>query len=235
MMATAMDAVAQEADRGARSPGQSTTRDRVVELIDRIASSPASTASPASPGPLAETPRAPDPIAVAQATAAPQVAVAVHEAARALDAAGFVPESSLHPQTVDQIRTTARKLAELAREFRVVGVIFRADDRWDMRSFPDVGQAADWYGQVTDAPDTFKYVAYFDRADATSWPKPVNEVLGSGRAIDVRVQVDHAPAPVTPVTPPAPREDDSMKGLAIALGIGAFGLLCVSLMSGRKR
>ena len=57
---------------------------------------------------------------------------------------------------------------------RVVGIVLRSDGSWGLEPFATPDQADDWYGKWLGLPDAYRYVAYFDRSDA-SFPGPLNE------------------------------------------------------------
>jgi len=134
-------------------------------------------------------------LAVAQAVSAPGVAVAVHEAAQARADQGVpAPTGTLPAQTIAQLRDIAIAVADEATG-DIVGVVATQDPTrfagvegaptgWSWLVFPSLRDAADWYGELTETPETFFYVAYYDKTSHT-WPQPVNEVFGTGRAIDI--------------------------------------------------
>lgn len=123
-------------------------------------------------------------LAVAQAKAAPAVAVAVHEAAQDAPPA----TGTLHPQTVAQIRGVAQQLA-LATTGNFVGVSYSSTEQWSVPKFASHDEAAAWYGTEADHADQYRYLAYFDKSDAT-WPSAVDEVLGASGSGIVREHVD---------------------------------------------
>jgi hypothetical protein len=172
-------------------------------------------APPAPPAPSNAMPRRHQQLAVAQAVSAPAVAVAVHEEAQARANQGAPPATgSLPAQTIAETRAIAVAVAEQAKG-AIVGVLCTPDQRWSWLVFPARPAADDWYGAVTDAAETYLYVAYFDRTDG-SWPEPVNEVFGTGRAITVTAHVD-APEPTRSNAPIIA----ALAGLAL-VGIAAF-------------
>jgi len=83
---------------------------------------------------------------------------------------------------------------------------------WSWLVFPTLRAAADWYGELTETPETFCYVAYYDKTSHT-WPQPVNEVFGTGRAIDITAQ------PVPPV-----RSHTSGAVLAVVAALAVAGI-----------
>ena len=50
---------------------------------------------------------------------------------------------------------------------------------WAVSTHPSASEASQWYGTFVHAPTTFQYAAWFDRTDESSWPRPVEEILGS--------------------------------------------------------
>lgn len=64
---------------------------------------------------------------------------------------------------------------------RVVGLIRRSDGTWGIFPFTSADDADDWFGNATDIPSSFVYAAYYDKGDPT-WPGPLNEAVGQGRA-----------------------------------------------------
>ena len=162
-------------------------------------------------------------LAVAQAVSAPGVAVAVHEAAQARADQGVpAPTGTLAAQTIAQIRDIAIAVADEATG-DIVGVVARQDPTsfagvegaptgWSWLVFPTLRAAADWYGELTETPETFCYVAYYDKTSHT-WPQPVNEVFGTGRAIDITAQ------PVPPV-----RSHTSGAVLAVVAALAVAGI-----------
>ncbi len=125
---------------------------------------------------------------LARAITSPSVAVTVHERAAQRQAAGALPaQGTLHPQTLAQIRAVAAELAhDSAGSF--LGVNYAPDERWSVPLFRSADEMHAWYGHLTDTPDAFRYLATFDKT-SPSWPAPVNEVFGSGKAIGVNVHV----------------------------------------------
>lgn len=79
------------------------------------------------------------------------------------------------------VTATAREQASnAAKEFpaRVIGVVQLADGTWKLEAFETSDAADDWYGQWLGLPHAFRYLAYYDRSDAT-FPGPLNEAQGA--------------------------------------------------------
>jgi hypothetical protein len=171
-------------------------------------------------------------LAVAQAVSAPDVAVAVHETAQARADQGVpAPTGTLSAQTIAQIRDIAIAVAEEATG-DIVGVAATQDPTsfagvegaptgWSWQVFPSLGAAADWYGELTDKPESFYYVAYYDKT-SHAWPQPVNEVFGTGRAIDITAQ------PIPPV-----RSHTSGAVVAVVAALAVAGIAALA-SSGRE-
>jgi len=60
---------------------------------------------------------------------------------------------------------------------QVIGVALTGDG-WQLKPFDSVDDADDWFGNATDIPHTFVYVAYFDKGDPL-FPAPLNEAHGT--------------------------------------------------------
>jgi hypothetical protein len=176
------------------------------------------TSPPAQPIP----PTQPDQhLAIAQAVSAPAVAVAVHEAAHDRAAQGQpLASGTLSPSTIAQIRGTAAAVAQRTPG-SFVGVSCSSQEQWSTLVFPSSDAAADWYGATADTPEEFRYLAYYDKTDATSWPQPVNELFGSGKALVVTAQ-------------PPPRAARTNLGAIAAIAALAFGG-AVALASGSRK
>lgn len=145
---------------------------------------------PVDPNPISTPPPMPSPpstprqhLAHARAANAPSIAVAVHEDAHAR---GPATMGALHPRAVADIRDMARRFASDSMG-SFVGVAYSPDEQWSVPLFTSAAQAASWYEQVTDAPDAFRYVAFFDKT-APSWPSPIQELFGSSRTLGAAAQ-----------------------------------------------
>lgn len=178
---------------------------------------PAAAAAPSVPGapPLR-------PSAVAQALAAPSVAVQSHQdAATRTDG----PRGTLPAATIADVRAMAASMAARSPA-QFLGANLDPDGSWSLPEFRSADEAASWYGHLTDSPDAFRYLAYYDKTDR-SWPGPVNEVFGSGRAIGVTVHVDR----------PAPRATVKTRtNYGPIAAVGAFSLASfITIFAGRRR
>lgn len=159
----------------------------------------------------------------ARAAQAPAVAVEVHADARARDDAGAPPPTStVHPQTVADIRAVAGELAQRAGA-PVVGVSYSAGDQWAVLQFQTADEAAGWYDQTHDHLDAFKYLAYFDKS-SPAWPGSVNEVLGASKVAEVH---ESAPAQIVTVV-------KNHYGVTAAIA-GVAGAATLLLLSKHKR
>ncbi len=180
-------------------------------LPPEIATAPpaASTARPSSVAPSGQQ------LAVAQAVSAPAVAVSVHEAAQARTDQGAPPPAGTFPaQTIAEIRAIAVAIADQTAG-AIVGVTCAPDQRWSWLVFPSPPAADDWYGKLTDAPETFLYAAYFDKTDGDVWPEPLNEVFGTGKTIPVTAHAD----------PPArPRTNTALVAVIAALALAGVAV-----------
>lgn len=168
-------------------------------------------------------------LAVAQAVTAPDVAVAVHEAAQARADQGVpAPTGTLSAQTIAQIRDIAIAVADEATG-DVVGVAATQDPTspagvegaptgWSWQVFPSLDAAADWYGELTEKPESFFYVAYYDKT-SHAWPQPVNEVFGAGKAIDITAQ---------PVSPARSHTSGAVVAVVAALALAGIAALASS-------
>lgn len=163
--------------------------------------------------------------AVAQAVTAPDVAVAVHEAAQARADQGVpAPTGMLSAQTIAQIRDIAIAVADEATG-DIIGVAATQDPTrfagsegaptgWSWQVFPSLDAAADWYGELTDKSERFFYVAYYDKT-SQAWPQPINEVFGTGKAIDV-------------TAPPPPRSHTSGAVVAVVAALAVAGIAALA-------
>lgn len=187
-------------------------------------SSPA--ARPVLPPELATAPSGPPspavptgPLAVAQAVSAPAVAVSVHEDAQARADQGEPPPTGMPaPQTIAQMRDIAIAVAEHA-PVGVVGVTCAPPQQWTWLGFSSLIAAADWYGQLCQAPEKFLYIAYYDKTGDV-WPQPLNEVFGAGRPLVVTAHVDPSARP-------------QMSGAVVVI-MAVLGLAGVAALASRK-
>lgn len=174
-------------------------------------------------------------LAVTQAKNAPKHAVGVYEVAN--NPAVPAARGSLPSDTIAQIRAHGKAEATAAGQ-QFVGAVLAPNGGWVVEFFPSRDALDTWYGQVTDQPETFQYVAAFD---FTQGPNAREELFGSGQAIPVTVTVDQAPAPQAPVTPEIIErvvtktvEKPAPKGAIAAAGaLAAFGML--TAFAGRKK
>lgn len=137
--------------------------------------------------PRPRSPTVSDQLAAAQAVASPRVAVAAHEDERARPSGR---SGTQEPRTIDQIRRSAREIAQSVGA-QHLGVVFGVSG-WDGVPFRSVDEAADWYGALTDHPEEFRYVARFDQG-SPAWPAPADELFGGGRAIHVSERAPDRP------------------------------------------
>jgi hypothetical protein len=223
-------AAAQEAAHAAAVPPPASVVDQLPAEHPAVSSI---AAQPIAPPDFATAPAGSPPsmrqpaqqLAVAQAVSAPGVAVAVHEAAQARADQGVpAPTGTLAAQTIAQIRDIGIAVADETTG-DIVGVVARQDPTsfagvegaptgWSWLVFPTLRAAADWYGELTETPETFFYVAYYDKTSHT-WPQPVNEVFGTGRAIDITAQ---------PVPPVRSRSHTSGAVLAVVAALAVAGI-----------
>jgi len=153
--------------------------------------------APPAPSPPTSQPRPGQQLALAQAVSAPAVAVAVHEDAQARTDQGAPPAAGTLPaQTIAVIRDIAVAVAQQTAG-GIVGVMNTPDQRWSWLVFPARTGADDWYGEVSEAPETFLYVAYFDKTDGDVWPEPINEMFGTGKALTVTARAEPSARPRT--------------------------------------
>ena len=172
------------------------------------------TAPPGPPTSVPQTGR--QPLAVAQAVSAPAVAVSVHEDAQArADQGEPLPAGTLPAQTIAELRDVAIAVAEQTLG-RFVGVTCSPRQQWSWLVFPSLSAAADWYGRLTEAPESFLYAAYYDRGDGALWPQPVNELFGTGKTITVSAPVD---------APDRPRTSGAAVALIAALALAGVAAL----------
>jgi len=149
-----------------------------------VVADPASSAFPPfGPVDQSQVPATPrDQLAVAQAVSSPSVAVKIHEDAHGRASRGDPrPDGTMHPKTSGSIRELARRLAEDSNG-NFVGVNYQPNEEWSVPLFSSASEAGAWYEHLTDTPDMFKYVAYFDKT-SPAWPRCVSEIFGSARAI----------------------------------------------------
>ncbi len=181
-----------------------------------VAPTPSHVPSPHPPTPGAPpAPPVRDVLAEANARRAPAIAVAVHEA-RPRETPGTTP-----PKVLARIRQGARDAAGNAPgDF--VGVTLSPAGSWSVSTFPTPEDAARWFGDFVHAPTAFQYAAHFDRTDAGTWPRPVEETLGTREDLP----------------PPPPDDRSASRGhsdLTVPLIVGGVALagLAVLSMTGR--
>lgn len=168
-------------------------------------------------------------LAAAQAVAALRNAVDAHAVAHVRPGGRL---GTREPGTIDQIRRTAREIANTVKT-PFLGVTL-GNAGWDGVGFASATEAADWYGQVTDHPEDFRYVARFDRNDA-AWPAPADELFGTGTTI----RVSETPPAIPPTIPAPASEAPKRSGWAtlamVAGGIAAVGAAVVLASDAARR
>ena len=123
---------------------------------------------------------------------------------------------------IDVLREQARDAARRSAA-KVVGAARHPDGQWYVTTLASNAEAAKWLDHLIEQPTSYVYAAYFDKADAKTWPYPISE------------SISHASTPVAGWREIGPTDKKALGVLAAIGGVVALITLWPKAKERRQR